>query len=65
MELVGAALYGLDEADVGILVDLLIGRTQAEAATSLAITPSAVSQRVARGGLAILADAMTRLEEVR
>ena len=65
VELVDAALYGLDEADVGILVDLLIGRTQAEAAPSLAITPSAVSQRVARGGLAILADAMTRLEEVR
>ncbi len=65
VELVDATLHGLDDADVGILIDLLIGRSQADAAARLDITPSAVSQRVARGGLAILADAMTRLEETR
>lgn len=65
VELVDAALYGLDDADAGILVGLRAGRSQAEAAAELGVTPSAVSQRVARGGLAILADAMTRLEEAR
>ncbi len=61
--LVDAALFRLDDADAEILTGRLAGRTQADAAEALGVSPSAVAQRVARGGLAILADAMTRLEE--
>lgn len=64
VETVDALLAGLDDAGRAILTTLLAGRPQSDAATSLGISRSAVSQRVARGSLAILADALARLEEV-
>ena len=62
--LTDAALFGLDDQDVVILAGLRAGTSQAMMATRLQISPSAVSQRIARGRLAILAEAMTHLEEV-
>lgn len=62
VELLDAVLYNLDAADAEVLIGLRAGRSQADIAARLGITPSAVSQRVARGGIAVLADAMTRLE---
>lgn len=65
VELADAGLASLDEAGRVILGVLLDGRPQAEAADELGVSRSAVSQRVARGALAVLADALSRLEEVR
>lgn len=62
--LVDAALHGADEIDLAIVTHLVQGRSQAEAAAHLQVTPSAISQRVARRGWAVLADAMNRLERV-
>lgn len=64
VEMVDALLASVDDTGRVILTTLLAGRPQSDAAGLLGISGSAVSQRVARGGLAILADAMTRLEEV-
>lgn len=64
VETVDALLAGLDESGRAICASLLTGATQADAAASLGISPSAVSQRVARGGIAIVVDAITRLREI-
>ena len=64
LALVDAALFDLDDHNAAILAGLREGTPQARIARRLDISPSAVSQRVARSGLAILAEAMTRLEEV-
>lgn len=65
VEATDALLAGLDASGRVILSALLAGRTQAEAADDLGVSRSAVSQRVARGGIAVLADTITRLQEVR
>lgn len=62
---VDALLAPLDAVDRVVLTALLAGELQSDAAARLGLTPSAVSQRVARKGLAVLADAITQLEEVR
>lgn len=64
VETVDALLAGLDESGRAIAASLLAGATQADAAASLGVSPSAVSQRVARGGIAIVVDAITRLKEI-
>ena len=55
---------GLDDASRHVLRALLTGATQARAAAELGVSGSAVSQRVARAHLAVLADAIARLQEV-
>lgn len=64
VELADAMLAGLDAESRAILAILLAGRPQAQAADRIGVSRSAVSQRVARNGLAVLADALTRIGEV-
>ncbi|MFT3875750.1 MAG: SatD family protein [Propioniciclava sp.] len=63
VELADAMLTGLDAESRAILTLLLHGRPQAQAAEQIGVSRSAVSQRVARNGLAILADSLLRLGE--
>ena len=65
VEAVDALLAGLDRRGRTILVARLAGRPQSDVARQLGISASAVSQRVRRGGLAVIADAITALEGVR
>lgn len=62
--LVDVLLAGLDEPGRVILALLLGGQAQADAADALGISRSAVSQRVARSGVAVLVDAIQALREV-
>lgn len=61
---VDGLLAGLDPASARILALLVDGHPQSMAAAELGITASAVSQRVARGQLAVAADAIARLESL-
>lgn len=63
VECVDALLHRLDARSWQVLALLLEGASQAEAAAAVGVSPSAVSQRVARDALAVLADAIARLEE--
>ncbi|MFP5417064.1 MAG: SatD family protein [Actinomycetes bacterium] len=65
VEAVDALLAGLDRRGRTILVARLAGRPQSDVARQLGISASAVSQRVRRGGLAVIADAITALKGVR
>lgn len=56
---------GLSPRSVSVVRGLLEGRTQGEIATDLAVSASAVSQRVRNDGLAMLVAAEALLEEVR
>lgn len=59
-----AAVGALSGRSVSVLRGLLDGQTQRDLAEALAITPSAVSQRVRTDGLAALVDADRRLGRV-
>lgn len=58
-------LGGMSPRSLSVVRGLLEGRTQGEIAADLAISASAVSQRVRNDGLAMLVAAETMLEEVR
>jgi hypothetical protein len=58
-------LGGLSSRSLSVVRGLLDGRTQGEIAADLAISASAVSQRVRNDGLAMLVAAEALLEEVR
>jgi hypothetical protein len=60
-ELVGR----LDAASLSVLAGMLRGMSQRDLAADLGISPSAVSQRVRRDGLAVLVDIDRSLGEVR
>jgi len=61
VECVDALLAGVDDTSAHILEVLVAGGPQTRAASELGITPSAVSQRVGRDSLAVVADAVARL----
>lgn len=65
VEAVDALLAALDRRGRAILISRLGGSPQADAARQLGISASAVSQRVRRGSLAVIADAINALEGVR
>ncbi len=57
-------LGSLDERSIEVVRGIMAGRTQAELAQDLGISPSAVSQRVRTDGLGVLVEASRLLREV-